>query len=427
MQKISYVNASDGLANASLMTVTTIRSAAATEILVNTTADAPAAGFFATMGTPHTFTDPVTGETIQIISEATAVDFYGHISSGKVEIDGISPGYVDGGSKVGDIVVIKPTTDWANNLRNILNQSLADNGAIKAGAISDPLMFSTAVSPAQRIIDTGFNYIVSGCVWTADAAGSTRAASMTAGVVYVNGKRLTVAAVTAHLFTASKDTYVDFQDNLDGTAKLVYTEATNNAASPAIPNSLVDATNIRNAILITGASNIANAAAINQGQYNALLPIVSSTPYAFTDSLGNLINPRDPNRKVIGYRQSTINFVTSSSSYVDITGMADCPVIIPPGRNVKISGHSGDAFNVSSGDTVSLNVYDATAAVQLNEDNITTTSGVINAGILSPTAPVYTPPASGARDFKVRCKVNASSGQLNNSGQSPTTIIVELI
>jgi len=66
--------------------------------------------FCASMGTPHTFVDPVTSETITVISEATAVDFIGHVDGANLEIDTIAPGYTDAGSAVGDIIIIKPTT-----------------------------------------------------------------------------------------------------------------------------------------------------------------------------------------------------------------------------------------------------------------------------------------------------------------------------
>lgn len=116
---IDYVKASDGAANASLMTVTNVRSSGATTIQVNTVANVPAK-FFASMGTPHTFTDPVTGETITVISEATAVDFAGHVDGSNIEIDEIADGYTDNGSEVGDIIVIRPVTNWANLVAEFL-------------------------------------------------------------------------------------------------------------------------------------------------------------------------------------------------------------------------------------------------------------------------------------------------------------------
>lgn len=197
-----------------------------------------------------------------------------------------------------------------------------------------------------------YNFIESGCVWTADAPGSTLLASMTGGFVWIGGKRLIVAAVSHRAFTPSVDTYVDFQDNLDGTAKIIYTTATNNAASPAIPNALTDATNVRNAIVVSGATSIATAASVNQGQESMLLPIASSVPYAVTDSLGNLICPRDPARKLLGMRQILADFTTNNStaSGLQITGLS-VPVIIPAGRKIKATVVGVSMSVVTSGNS----------------------------------------------------------------------------
>lgn len=130
MQSIAYVNGSDGSGNASLMTVQNVRAGGASTIQVNTVLGVPDK-FYASMGTPHTFTDPVTSETITVISEATAVDFAGHVDGSNIEIDQIAPGYTDIGSAVGDVIIIRPVTEWANNLANILAASLEDNGSPK--------------------------------------------------------------------------------------------------------------------------------------------------------------------------------------------------------------------------------------------------------------------------------------------------------
>lgn len=144
-------------------------------------------------------------------------------------------------------------------------------------------------SPRTRDSEMGRNYVVSGGVWSGDAYASTRAASMTALVCYINGRRLTVSAVTARSFTASKDTYIDVLDNADGTATLVYTEVTNNAASPALASN-----SMRLGIVVTGASNIAAATSISQGGYANTLPTISSQILKGNDTLGNLIYPKGP-------------------------------------------------------------------------------------------------------------------------------------
>ena len=89
------------------------------------------------------------------------------------------------------------------------------DGTLKAGAVDNAAVVASGIRTADRStaganIETWrsedvFDHIASGCVWSGDSYGSTRNASCTSGVVYIAGKRLTVAAVTARSFTASKD------------------------------------------------------------------------------------------------------------------------------------------------------------------------------------------------------------------------------
>lgn len=186
-------------------------------------------------------------------------------------------------------------------------------------------------SPRTRMTEIEFDFVASGLVWSGDAYASTRLASMTSGVVYINGRRITISAVVSRTFTASKDTYIDILDNGDGTGTLVYTEVTNNAASPSLA-----ANSIRIGIIVTGASNIAAVGSVNQGQENKVLPITSSIPYAVTDSLGNLICSRDPTRKLLGLRQIITQQGSIGTSETDITGLS-VPFIADGLRKVKVT------------------------------------------------------------------------------------------
>lgn len=368
MASIELIKASDGTGNANVATIQSTRAALATTIDVDTVNNINAAGFAATMGTPHTFTDPVTSETITVISEATAVDFFGHVDGTNLEIDTIAPGYTDAGSAVGDIVIIRPTTQWGDEVATILEVAHNDDGTLKddsvtAGVIADNAidgegLFVDSVDPVKRASESQvFDYVASGAVWSGDAYASTRAASMTAGVFYINGQRGTISAVTARSFTASKDTYIDVL-NTAGVFTLVYTEVTNNAASPALA-----ANSIRIGIIVTGASNIASVASINQGQETKLLPIASSTPYQVTDSLGNLICPRDPARKILGYRQILSNFSTTANNVLtDITGLS-CPVIVPTGRKVNISTGARYMTTSATGTGVNLTIVETSTVI----------------------------------------------------------------
>lgn len=264
----------------------------------------------------------------------------------------------------------------------------------------------------------GYDYVVSGCVWTADAAGSTRVASMTSGVVCIGGNFLTVAAVTSRTFTASKDVYVDVTDNGDGTGLLTYTDNTTNAASPAL-------TGLRLAIIVVGASNIATAASINQGQQDRVLPIASSIPYQVTDSLGNLICNRTPNPVVIGYRQITGNVSTSSTTAAALTGLS-APVIIPTNRKVKITVFSYSVTN-SANAVQSTEIHDGAISGTTNQigggDQYTQTTPITGGSHLVSVMVQ----ASGSHTYNASGRTSTGTATWNAKAQSPAYILVELV
>lgn len=241
-----------------------------------------------------------------------------------------------------------------------------DASQIAAGTLV-AAAFATSINPNTILSEVTRNFVASGLVWSADSAGVTLAGSMTSGVLYYSGVRVAVNSISAHAFTASKDTYVD----ISNLGTVTYTEVTNNAASPAMT-----ANSIRVAIVVTGAGSIAAAASINQGQEDRVLPIASSIPYAVTDSLGDLICPRDPNSKLLGYRQITSTFVLSASQTTptQITGLT-CPVIVPTGRKIKVTTYCGNLL--PAGGVANMSVWDGVvnSGTQIQSGNTWSTSG----------------------------------------------------
>jgi len=139
--------------------------------------------------------------------------------------------------------------------------------------------------------DAQYAYVASGCVWTADSSGSTLNGSMSAGTVVVGGLLYSLAAVTAHTFAASSDTYVDI--NLSGgAAQLVYTAVANNVLSPALPSSGTPLNTIRIAIITSTASALTTGVnTINQGQNVSGPPgTTAQTSTVAAGSNGNAIN-----------------------------------------------------------------------------------------------------------------------------------------
>jgi len=238
----------------------------------------------------------------------------------------------------------------ANGFSTITNGNITDS-RVQTGASSTTYTNYFALN----------NFVESGCVWSGDSYGSTLNASMTAGVVWIGGSRLTVPAVTARAFTASKDTYIDLKDAGNGTASINYPEVSNNAASPALFGSGTTTDTVRIGIIVSGGSSIAAVGSVNQGQETKVLPIASSIPYAVTDSLGNLICPRDPNNKLLGYRQVSA-FVTSASAVdVAVTGLSSV-VNVPSGRKLSIK-IGGIYYSTVSGDSVQVALYEDGSAV----------------------------------------------------------------
>jgi hypothetical protein len=265
-----------------------------------------------------------------------------------------------------------------------------------------------------------FDHVASGGVWSGDAYASTRNASMTTLVCYINGLPITIAAVTARSFTASKDTYIDVLSNGDNTGTLVYTEVTNNAASPALASN-----SIRIGIIVTGASNIASVASINQGQETKVLPIASSIPYQVTDSLGNLICPRDPQRRILGTRRILADFTTASTTPVQVTGLT-CPVIVPTGRRVRITAHVAFMYNSGGTGTLVISIWDGTvgSGTELGE------SGNYYAGGTQPngaTSIVTDIPAVNSKTYNVGFDTDNNTGIFVAGSTRPAKIIVELV
>lgn len=125
MDNIDYIYASNGSGEAPRMTVTAARAPGAATLTVDSVANVPNK-FVATVGTLDPSTD--------LIDPATAIVFKGSIVSGAVNIDALAPGYTDPtGNAVGQVVVIKPATEWADLVAAALHDMKT-----KFGTIIDP-------------------------------------------------------------------------------------------------------------------------------------------------------------------------------------------------------------------------------------------------------------------------------------------------
>lgn len=257
-----------------------------------------------------------------------------------------------------------------------------------------------------------FDFVASGMVWSGDSYGSTRNASMTAGVIYINGRRLTASAVTSRSFTASKDTYIDASDNGDGTALLTYTEVANNAASPALA-----ANSVRVGIIVTGATSIAAVGSVNQGQEDKIIPEVTATEFmTVADSLGNLICPRDPLRRTLCYRQITAQRTTAATSVTQVTGLR-APIKVPTGRKIRVKVHAKGFYNTSAGARSDIEIWEGTVGTGTRKaaqwGMSPNSSGVYGASVEA----VFTPSSSD---------ITLNAGMFSGSGGGTTTLSADV-
>lgn len=297
----------------------------------------------------------------------------------------------------GNEIIKTPATASAVNEITVTNAATGNNPSISATGGDSAVHLNLRGKGLAKTVTIGagattiypYDYVVSGCVWTGDSYGGSLAASMTAGVVVINGNPITVAAVTARAFTTNVDTYIDVLDNGDGTGLLVYTTAATNAASPAL------ASNSIRIGIIQAAATITAATKVNQGEEDRVFPIASSIAYAVTDSLGNLICPRDSNRKVLGRRQLTSSTTQNATAITDVTGLS-VPVIVPTGRKIKLVCSLGLASSGGAG-AGTVNIREGSTVLSYFQTNIANTSNAFMARTeteITPTAGLHTYKAS---------------------------------
>lgn len=337
----------------------------------------------------------------------------------------------DLGDSIGAIVECAPTAAWANDMATGLavehNQdgthaAVTATSATVSGTVQGATVISTGDVQRRSIstetIDSErfFDYIASGGVWTGDSYGASLNASMTAIVYYINGRRFTIGAITARAFTASKDTYIDY----DNAGVVNYTEVANNAASPAL-----SANRIRGGIIVSGA-NIASAASVNLGQEDRTLPIVSSSAYSVTDSLGNLICPRDPTRKVLGYRylaSAPSGLSATTSTQIPNLGV---PVIVPTGRRVKVTFTGRDAITVGGAVYVHLEVWNGTVGAGTKIGASQPFGSAASVTVPVNVFGLHTP-SSSSQTYNAGYFVSGNSiGFEGGTGDGPLGILVEL-
>lgn len=237
---------------------------------------------------------------------------------------------------------------------------------------------------------TFYDHVIEGCKWTGDNYGVNRNASMSAGLVMINGKVVSVDAIANRTFTASKDTYHYIDENGAST----FTEVSNNAASPTAP-----ANAILCGIIVTGASSIAAATSINQGDIQAALPLVSSQYLRGCDTNGVPIHNTNP------VELTFVRTGTSSPAPTVEADVAGCTVTFTLDRpsKVYIDLYAHVQMNSGATRTAFWKLYNGASALTqiINQDNPGAAETHLDSYV-----PYDTVLAAGSHTIKVRCVAN---------------------
>lgn len=196
---LSKLGASDGAGEAVRANITALRAIGSTTLAVDSLVHWPQK-FIATMGTllSDSTLDP-----------ATATVFTGHINGTGIVIDTFAPGYTDKGSKVNDVVVIKPTTNWADMMAAIAISSATGwfsalgtwsyssyDTTNKTGVITVPTDATTTYSPGMRVKFTNNSAVQYGIIVAVTATTLT--------IYFGTDYSLTNAAITSPCYSSQQ-------------------------------------------------------------------------------------------------------------------------------------------------------------------------------------------------------------------------------
>ena len=114
MADIQLIRGSNGNGPAVRPVVTAARSSGSLTLKVNSTTNLPT-NFSGTWG-------KLNQDTGKLISSSIR-DFYGQLNGADIDLVRMADGFTDDGNEIGDVIVLKPNTDWTHNLADALLDS----------------------------------------------------------------------------------------------------------------------------------------------------------------------------------------------------------------------------------------------------------------------------------------------------------------
>lgn len=178
MASIDLIRASNGSGDAVKATVTNARVISSTTLQVDATTNWPSK-FIATVGSVDG-----TGAFVP----ATVTVFNGILSGGNIEITSFAPGYTDIGNTPGQVVVLKPTTAWANEIGGVLDAAHNDNGTLKTNSVTTAAIADGAVTAGKLAVGStqlGWAEHSGGVLPTSYTTYATVTATSTGGKVVI--------------------------------------------------------------------------------------------------------------------------------------------------------------------------------------------------------------------------------------------------
>ena len=303
------------------------------------------------------------------------------------------------------------------------------------GVAGNPTVTCTLdVSSKLTTADMMPNQLISGCL---PATSGTLTSTISAGVAYVQGVRVTPIA-TSKTYTGSRDTYVD----LDSTGAYTYAVVINGAAEPAITAGC-----LRVAKVVTGGSTVTTvtplaiagtyvgvgSATNMRGTGNTVLGVGSATNYFGTDSviIGNGIAVASATSAAVGNvfigKGIAPNLTTGSNNTVisnAVAGISSGQALTTGYGNIMIG--QGCGINVTTGNSNVLIGANAGLALPTNGTGavfIGSTAGQACSAASATNVGVGTGAGYGATTGTKWTAVGSYAGVYNSSTVSRWTAI----
>lgn len=199
MPSIALIKASNNSGSAARATLTAGRSIGSYILTVNTTINYPAS-FIAEIGTIDPSTNRINPATSQVVRCTLT-------NPTTITINSWAPGYSDLGNTSGDVVIIRPTTDWSNNLAQTIEVSHNDNGTLKDGVVSTAAVANKAVTLPKLDGGSTAGVLVTDASGVVASIQAFKRKNNTAAPVDIGQRTIILHGWVGHKFTAAASAY----------------------------------------------------------------------------------------------------------------------------------------------------------------------------------------------------------------------------